>query len=266
MNTAYLKNRPTQAYPYKVKEGNRVALRAIIFDCDGVLVDSEPIHYAAFKKTLAADGAALTEELYNERYLALDDRGAFSKYHQDQGRLLSIDELRDLMNTKADIFRKLVETEGILPYPAVPELVMAVSQRYPLAIASGARKHELEMILEMAGIRRYFEAIISADDVEKGKPDPESFLKAVQALNESGKRTSPIKPEECVVIEDSKQGVLSAHTAGMKCIAVATSYPIFELSHADLVVPSLASLKISQVEDLFLPPSPLALPSTQTNN
>ena len=265
MNTTYLKNRPNQAYPYKVKEANHVALRAIIFDFDGVLVDSEPIHFAAFKKTLAADGANLTEELYNERYLALDDRGAFSKYHQDLGRDLALTELNDLMTKKAAIFQQLVETEGILAYPAVPELVMAMSQRYPLAIASGARKHELEMILEMAGIRPYFEAIISADDVEKGKPDPESFLKAVQALNDSGKRITSIKPEECVVIEDSKQGILSAHTAGMKCIAVATSYPIFELSHADLVVPSLAALKMSQVEDLFLPPTPLALPSTQSN-
>lgn len=265
MTIAHLKNRLTSAYPYKVMEVNPVGLRSIIFDCDGVLVDSEPLHFAAFRKALAADGAVMTEELYNEQYLALDDRGAFSKFYQAQGRPLSPEELKDFLEKKADIFQQLVETEGILPYPAVPEFVMAVSQRYPLAIASGARRHELEMVLEMAGIRPYFEAIISADDVEKGKPDPESFLKAVQSLNDSGKRTTPIKPAECAVIEDSIQGIDSAHAAGMKCIAVATSYPAFELSHADLVVPSLAALRISQVEDLFVPPTPLAVPSSQNN-
>ncbi len=265
MNSAYLKNRPAGAYPYKVKEGNLVALRAIIFDCDGVLVDSEPIHFSAFKKTLASQGAQLSEELYKERYLALDDKGLFTRFFQDQKRELSIEELKQLIDAKGAAFQELIQSEGIMAFPAVPEFVMAASQRYPLAIASGARRHDLELVLEAAGIRPYFEIIISADDVENGKPNPESYLKAVEGLNASGKRTTPIKPEECAVIEDSREGIVSAHSAGMKCIAVATSYPIFELSHADLVLPALASLKISQVEDLFQPPQLLAVPAPQNN-
>lgn len=266
MTTVYLKNHRPGAYAYRNREANNVALRAIVFDCDGVLIDSEPVHYIAFKKTLGTDGAILTEELYKERYLANDDRGAFTKFYQDQGKPLPPEELKRLIDQKSVVFQELVSTEGILPFPAVPELVMALSQRYPLAIASGARKHELEILLETAGIRPYFEAIISADDVEKGKPDPESYLKAVEALNASGKRSGPpIRPEECVVIEDSKEGVISAHGAGMKCVAVATSYPIFELSMADVVVPNLAALRISQIEDLFHPgPAPLPV-SPQPN-
>jgi beta-phosphoglucomutase-like phosphatase (HAD superfamily) len=162
--------------------------------------------------------------------------------------------LSELLDRKTRTFQELVSSEGILPFPAVPEFVMAASQRYPLAVASGARRHELEMILESAGLRSYFELIVSADDVRNGKPDPESFLKAVEGLNASGKRPKAIRPDECAVIEDSREGIASAHGAGMKCVAVATSYPTFELSGADLVVPSLGALRLSQVEDLFRPP------------
>lgn len=265
MVSTYLKNMHSGTYPYKSKEGGMAALRSIIFDCDGVLIDSEPLHFSAFKKTLESDGQVLTEEMYKERYLANDDRGAFTKFYQDHGNPLDLQKLKQLIDRKTSVFQELVQTEGILPFPAVPEFVMAVSQRYPLAIASGARRHELELVLEAAGIRSYFETIVSADDVQKGKPDPESYLTALSNLNSSGKRTTPIRPDECVVIEDSREGIASAHTAGMKCIAVATSYPTFELSVADLVVPALASLRMSQIEDLFHPPAAMPAPLPQSN-
>lgn len=265
MAITYLKNTSSGTYHYKSKEATKMALRSIIFDCDGVLLDSEPLHFAALKKTLGTDGETLTEELYKERLLALDDKGSIQKFYQDRGRELTPEELSELAQKKTQIFQELVQSEGLLPFPAVPELIMAMSQRYPLAIASGSRRHELETLLEAAGIRRYFEVIISTDDVEKGKPHPESYLKALEGLNTNGKRNSPIKPEEVVVIEDSREGIASAHAAGMKCIAVSTSYPAFELSIADLVVPSMASLKMSQVEDLFYTPTPLPIPSSQNN-
>jgi HAD superfamily hydrolase (TIGR01509 family) len=242
-----------------------VGLRAIIFDLDGVLLDSEPLHFAAFKKTLGSLGNELTQELYTERYLAMDDRGAFTRFYQDHKRPLSKDDLHELMEQKSKAFDELAHTEGILPYPAVPEFVMAAAQRYPLAVATGARRHEAEFLLETAGIRPHFEAIISADDVERGKPDPESFIKALAALN-TGKRPTPIKAEECVVIEDSKYGIVSAHSAGMKCVAVATSHPSFELSGADLVVTTIASLKMTQIEDLFATPLPQPVPSPHPQN
>lgn len=265
MPITYLKNNAIGAYPYKIKEVNKVSLRSIIFDCDGVLLDSEPLHFAALKKTLGAEASSLSEEVYKERYLALDDKGCITKFFKENGKLLSEKDLLDLTEAKTKIFQELVSTEGILPFPSVPEFVMAVAQRYPLAIASGTRRHELETLLEAAGIRRYFETIISSDDVEKGKPNPESYLKALDGLNASGKRTLPIRPEECAVIEDSREGIASAHSAGMKCVAVATSFPAFELSIADLVVPAVAALKISQIEDLFYSPTPLPIPTQQNN-
>ena len=173
--------------------------------------------------------------------------------------------LKKLMEAKTQAFQAIIQNEGLMAYPAVPELVMAVSQRYPLAVASGARRHELETVLESAGVRSFFEVVVSADDVQYGKPHPESYLKAVEGLNATGKRTTPIRPEECVVIEDSKDGIASAHAAGMKCVAVATSFPMFELAHADLVVPALASLRVSQIEDLFHSPVPMPAPAPESN-
>ncbi len=265
MSTMYLQNRTGTAYPYKMKDAHSAALRAIIFDCDGVLVDSEPAHFEAFKKTLGSDATTLTEEVYKERYLAMDDRGIFTTFYQDAGRPLDSAMLQKLMDAKTQAFQAIIQNEGLMAYPAVPELVMAVSQRYPLAVASGARRHELETVLESAGVRSFFEVVVSADDVQYGKPHPESYLKAVESLNATGKRATPIKPEECVVIEDSKDGIASAHAAGMKCVAVATSFPMFELAHADLVVPALASLRVSQIEDLFHSPVPMPAPAPENN-
>lgn len=255
----HLKSITASPYAYKTMEKPNVHLRAIIFDCDGVLVDSEPLHFQAFNKVLSTIGHPLSEEEYKGDYLALDDKGAFTLYYQRLKQALSDQLLNELMTKKTSIFQELLVSEGLLPYPSVPEFVMSVSQRYPLAVASGARKHELDVILESAGIRPYFEAVISADDVTHGKPNPESFLKALDALNANGKRPMPIRPEECLVIEDSIYGISSAHNAGMKCIAVATSYPSFELKEADLIVSSISALRVSQLEDLFVSPPPLSV-------
>ena len=265
MSSTYLKNSPSKTYAYKVMDISPTVLRAVIFDCDGVLIDSEPLHFSSFKKALGEEGHSLTEEIYKEHYLALDDRGAFKRFFESAKEPLKETLLNELMEKKSQIFQELVQSEGLLAYPAVPEFVMSVAQRYPLAVASGARRHEVEMALESAGIRAYFEAIVTADDVQNGKPHPESYLRAVEALNATGKRSTAIRPAECLVIEDSKHGILSAHSAGMKCLAVATSYPPFELKMADLVVPNLASLRMSQLEDLFHSPQPLPLASPHTN-
>src|SRR6185503_11912714 len=102
-----------------------MALRSIIFDCDGVLIDSEPLHFTAFKKTLGKQADQLTWGLYKERYLARDDRGAFSRFYEDAGTPISPDQLQELMGKKSEVFKELITTEGLLPFPSVPEFVMA---------------------------------------------------------------------------------------------------------------------------------------------
>jgi beta-phosphoglucomutase len=233
-------------------------LRAIIFDCDGVLVDSEPIHLQAFQEVLKKEGIEIDREDYIQKYLALDDKTCFQTVFKERGQELTPERLNLLMEAKAKTYARATRGGRLLVFPGVPEFVMAASQSYPLAVASGALREEVEQALLAGGLRPYFEAVVAANDVANGKPDPEPYLKALDLLNASGKRTSPISPRECVVIEDARHGVAAAHSAGMKCAAISTSHPAYELAAADLVVPAIAVLKLVQLEDLFagaaLPP------------
>jgi HAD superfamily hydrolase (TIGR01509 family) len=213
-------------------------LKAIIFDFDGVIADTEPIHLKMFQKVLDEEGITLTEEEYHQKYLALDDKGCFSAVLSDNGREVDKKLVEDMIRRKSVYFDEYVK-DNIIIFPGVVNFVRKVAKEHLLAIASGALRHEIEFGLEAAGIRQEFQAIVSAEDVEKGKPEPEPFLKALQELNNIHSSSSQIQPSECLVIEDSLHGIAAAHEAGMKCLAVTNSYSADELSEADWVTDSL---------------------------
>ncbi len=125
--------------------------------------------------------------------------------------------------------------------------------KYPLALASGARRLEVEFVLRKAKVRGLFTAVVSADDVQKGKPDPESFQLALKLLNQMRLTGSPeIKPTECLVIEDSIHGLAAARAAKMKGAAVTTSYKAEQLKAAELIIDSLVGFDIAKLEKLFV--------------
>lgn len=225
-------------------------LKALIFDCDGVIADSEHLHFSLFQKVLAEVGISLTQPEYVEKYLAMDDRGCFEAVFNAHGKPLPPEERDRLIAKKTALYQKTA-AQNLVILPGVVEFVMAVSQKYPLAMASGALRAEVMMMIEAAGIRHYFEAVVAAEDVKNGKPAPDAYLKALDELNKKhpGKN---IKPGECLVVEDSKHGLLSAHAAGMKVVAVTTTYPAEELSAADKVAPVLTALRLKELESLFL--------------
>jgi beta-phosphoglucomutase len=225
-------------------------LRAIIFDCDGVIADTEPLHLSAFQKTLAEENITLTEENYYRYYLALDDRGGFTRAFSDNERLLTREKLAEMIMRKASYVEPAMRAQLRL-FPGVAEFIRASAAHYPLAVASGALRHEIEMVLECGRIRDCFPIVVSAEDVERGKPDPESFLKALALINE--RNAQSMSPRECLVIEDSLHGIHAAHSAGMRCLAVTNSYPKDVLSEADCVVDTLANLSMGQAEKLFAP-------------
>ncbi len=220
-------------------------LKAIIFDCDGVIADSEPLHFAAMRQVLAEEGIALTEEIYVREYLALDDRGCYTKAFRDHGRALSDDRLRELIARKAARLGPVMQAH-LRIFPGVAEFIRAASAKYPLAVASGALRHEIELILRHAGVRHCFATIVSAEDVTRGKPDPESFARACAAL--SALREGGVAAPECLVIEDSLHGVEAGRLAGMKVLAVTNSYPREQLRAADAVIESFAGLSVADVE------------------
>jgi len=224
-------------------------LRAVIFDFNGVLVDDEPLHFKLFQRVLEEEGLGLTEKDYYERYLGMDDRGCFKTALQAQGRKADDSAIAELIRRKARYYREAI-AKGATVFPGVKTLVPALSSRFPLAIASGALRSEIDMILESIGLKKYFQAIVSAEDVEEGKPSPEIFIKALRRLND-GRKDRSILASECLVVEDSKEGILGAHRAGMKCLAVANSHSPEELTEAEAVVASLEEVGIAFLENIF---------------
>ncbi len=224
-------------------------LRAIIFDFDGVIADSEPIHLAAFQRALGEIGIFLPRDEYIARYLGYDDRACFRAILTDRGRGPGPAEIEDLVGRKAMALRECIHREvGI--YPGVHELIRDAAPRCRLAIASGALRQEIESVLEHADLSKDFEHITSAEDVSRGKPDPETPLHALRSLNRlTPFGTDPLEPSDCLVIEDSLAGVQAAQAAGMKVLAVATTHRLVELDHADWAVHSLRGLTVSALMD-----------------
>jgi HAD superfamily hydrolase (TIGR01509 family) len=232
-------------------------LRVIILDFDGIVADSEPAHLAMFQRVLGEIGIFLSAEEYYANYLGYDDRGCFQTALLAKGRPADDDTVQELVRRKAQAYLTYVQ-QNLRIYPGVKEFVAAAAKRYPLAIASGALRQEIEWILQEAGLRRAFVHITSAEDVTKGKPDPEIFLHALAGINRrAGGGPLPITPEDCLVVEDSIPGIRGAHAAGMKVLAVANTHKIDELQEADEVINSLERVRLPELEQkLWALPSP----------
>ena len=226
-------------------------LRAIFFDCDGTIVDSEPIHLRMFQKILEAEGISLTKKDYYDIYLGMDDKDCFQAVMEAKGRSITNEKLRRLIQQKAVFYEEAIRKEIIL-YPGIVSFIKQAAKQYPLAVVSGALRNEIEIILQTAGIREAFKLIISAEDVDSGKPNPEGFQKALEAINACKPLPTPvISPGECLVVEDSIAGVEAAGAAGMRCLAITNSYGRDDLKGADQIVDTVEALQIDSLKELF---------------
>ena len=223
-------------------------LRAVIFDFNGIIVDDEPIHFKLFQKVLGEEGIVLTEGAYYERYLGFDDRGAFNAGFREHNRHLDDHKLHQLIARKAVYYQEAIR-EQVAIFPGVQNLVTSLVKTLPLAVASGALRNEIETILRTAGLLDHFNGIVSAEDVTSGKPEPEIFLKALATLN-ARPNNAAIEAADCVVIEDSKEGIRGARRAGMKCLAVTNSHPAELLGEANAVVTSLEKVTLPFLQRL----------------
>jgi beta-phosphoglucomutase len=221
-------------------------LKTAIFDFDGVLVDTEPLHYRAFQEVLGPLGLGHSYDRYLEEFIGYDDRDAFREAFRDAGRTLDALFLAELMEAKARAFMRIV-ARGVQSFPGAGALVHSlVHHGVGLAIASGALRHEIDMILAALGFQTAFPVIIAADDVGRSKPDPETYLSALERLGvRHGNGTA--EPPGCLAIEDTPAGVASAKAAGIPCIAVTHSFPAASLAEADWVVDSLKHLNFGRL-------------------
>jgi len=202
----------------------------VVFDFDGVIADSEMLHLQAFQEAFGARGWVLCRDEYYDQYLGYSDREVIERFANDRGVRLAAADMQRLLDSKERIYTEVASAGGVLCAGA-EACVRRLAARFPLAIASGAKTHEIVHALEAAGLRQDFLAIVGADDVVASKPAPDPYVEAVRRIG--------LTPGACVAIEDSPWGLESARTAGLTTIGVTHSYPAARLTVADVVLSSL---------------------------
>ncbi|MBI2827876.1 MAG: HAD family phosphatase [Acidobacteria bacterium] len=224
-----------------------VALQAIVFDFDGVIADSEPLHLRAFQQALGEEGIELSSADYYSRYLGYDDVGLMQVLAADRGIAMNDRRITALVARKGNRLQEM-RRDGHVLFPGAAEFIRSAAAEVPLAIASGALKHEIVEIIGAGGIGELFTAIVAAGDTPQCKPSPAPYLLAFERLRRGTGRD--LDPRRCVAIEDSRWGLESAQAAGLRCVGVTHSYSAVELPGAELVVGSLGELTLPALDRL----------------
>ena len=214
-------------------------IRAVIFDFDGVLANSEPLHFRAFRDVLAEQGLALTEASYYDRYLGYDDLGAFRAIAADASVRLTEPQIAALALRKAEQLEVLERGASVL-FPGARDAIMRMAGVGPMAIASGALRAEIIRVLQREGLTTFFLVLVAAEDTLACKPDPAPYARAVELIG--ARLGHPFEPGDCLAIEDSRWGLLSAKSAGLHTVAITHSYSASDLAEADIVIDHLDQL------------------------
>ena len=229
-----------------------LVLRALAFDFNGVLVNDEPLHLSLFQRVLGEEGLELRVADYYKRFLGFDDRDCFAAVFSEAGRTVPSSHLSRLIARKASYYQDAVRKDGYPFFPGAVELVREAASELPLVLVSGALRDEIEGALRQAGLEGAFRQLVTAEDVDRGKPDPEGYVLAIAALNAEPPLPSRlIHPHECAAIEDSPAGLEAAAAAGLRTLGVAQTYPEGALAGAELVVRSVAELDFARLRELF---------------
>lgn len=200
------------------------SFKAVIFDLDGVIIDSEPRHEQAFHEIWKEMGYASNHGIEFEHYYGKSDRAVWEDFiarHQPE------QSIEELIARKQEKFLEIIRAEQPI-FAGLPELVEEVSHRYPLAVASGSAHAVIEAALALKDLKRFFPVVVSSQDVAHPKPAPDIFLRTAELLH--------VAPEDCCVIEDSVFGVTAAKAADMTCIAITNTFKRDKLQQADHVV------------------------------
>lgn len=206
-------------------------IKAILFDLDGVLVDSEPLHFEAHQKALEHFGIKLALEDYMDFGVAKGDDNLYQKTAEKYG--VEIDK-QEISKLKRQIYRDIFAEKGRL-IDGIEESLKKFHAEYELALVSSGSKESIDFVLEKIGLKKYFKVVVTGDDVERVKPFPDIYLKAIKAL--------AFEKEFCVAIEDSVTGIEAAKSAGIKCIAIPNEFTKNQdLSRADAMVEKLEDL------------------------
>ena len=216
--------------------------RAVVFDFDGVLADTEGLHLRAFQDALAARGWTLTRADYVARYLGYDDRDMVHAFAEDTRATFSAADIDAILLDKARLYDQRLAAGSVL-FDTAAAAIARLGARYRLGIASGSFHGEIAAILAANNLTHAIAVVVGADDVRRSKPAPDPYAAAVEALG--------VPPSRAVAIEDSQWGLISARAAGLRTIGVTTSHPAGALAHADVVVGGLDDVTAELVDSLL---------------
>lgn len=209
-------------------------VQAVLWDLDGVLVDSARFHFEAYRDLLGSLGRSLAEEEFQQLFGQRNEE----ILRRLLGPGLSDEEIARLGQRKEELFRAQIQGR-VEALPGAEDLVRRLNRAgLRQAIVSSTPHQNIKLVLASLNLNGHFDAVVGAEDVQRGKPDPQGFLLGAQRLG--------VEPRQCVVLEDAPKGVAAAKAAGMLCIAVATTRPTVSLTAADLVVPSLTDRRAHQ--------------------
>ncbi len=222
-------------------------IRAIIFDFDGVIADSEPLHWRALLRTVEPMNIHFTYQQYLDQYVGFDDRDALRTILTQHGRRDADDpqQLKDLIQHKGDLFEQVV-AEGVTSFPGTIEFVQQAATHGPIAIASGATRRDIDLILERLGLTILFTTIVTADMVQQSKPDPQTYQMALAQLQQKNARLN-LQPTDCLAIEDTAAGIAAAKGAGLWTLGLTTTGPVELVQKAHHTRANLQGLTISDL-------------------
>jgi len=210
---------------------------AVLFDFDGVLVHSEPLHYLAIQRTANEAKLTLSEDQYYTELLGYDDRGAFKKLLEMNQQTVDKPLILKLVARKKKFAEELIHAKHYQGLAGVEQTVRALWRDYPLAICSGALGNEIELMLEGIRLRDCFRVIVSAEDVMVAKPDPECYLRGVERLGQRYHRR--LNPKNCIIIEDAPRVIDRLKPLGFFCVGLASHTPASRFDNADVIINSL---------------------------
>jgi beta-phosphoglucomutase len=220
---------------------------ALVLDFDGVIVNSEPVHLRAFQAVLASESIAMSAREYYARYVGLSDREAFEAVAREAGRCWSDARIESLVAAKSTQVQQVLAEDSPL-FPAAADRIRALAAVWPLAVASGALRHEIDQVLDRAALTSCFVTIVAAGDTPRSKPAPDPYALAVTRL--AAALGTPLEPPSVAAVEDTVQGLASARAAGLRTIAVTTTYPAHVLV-ADYVTSDISALTPDVVRRVF---------------
>jgi tRNA threonylcarbamoyl adenosine modification protein YeaZ len=238
LQALYLR-RPQVTPPKVPRDMSGVAGRGVIWDLDGVIIDSADLHFQSWRATLAKHGVSMSREQFEQGFGRRNDDIVAGIVN----RLISPEEVAAIGREKEAAYRRMVIGHARF-FPGVLELMSSLKEGgFKQAVASSAPADNLALVIREMKLEPFIWATVDASQVAKGKPDPEVFVKTAEKLG--------LQPQGCIVIEDAVAGVEAARRAGMAVIAVTNTHPKEKLVAADLVLSSLEEIEPSQVLELI---------------